>query len=185
MVLFQYLCLRQLPIPANYIWPYVLKQCSRDDDEATARLQSLLMDFAEQTRSRRYEEILQDVAERAGGDEEGEPVRAWRRFSRAIHRGRREEIGPLIQEHPDSEVLWCEACPDDVAPLLDEIQESYMISPISGSEEAGEVTLITPDFGPVGVKLVGGSWRIDVSKIIDCWKTNRDAADRQPEAPGQ
>jgi hypothetical protein len=155
--------------PGKYIWPYVLKQCTRDDDEATERLRALLTKFAEMAPTMSAEEIVHEASSR-GNRQEGEPERAWRRFSRAIHRGRREEIEPLIQDHPDADVLWSAPYPEDVAPLLDDIQESYMISPISGSEERGEVTIITPDFGPVGVKRIGGSWRIDASKVIDCWK---------------
>ena len=163
--------------PTRYAWPAVLKQCSRDDDEATARLQELLTDFAKKTKTQSHDEIIRDVASRSSGHEESEPVKAWRRFSRAIHRARKEEIEPLIQEHPDADVLWSATYPDDVAALLDQIQESYSIRPISGSEADGEVTIITPDFGPVGVKRVGGSWRIDASKIIECWKANRDEPD--------
>jgi hypothetical protein len=162
--------------PSKYAWPFVLKQCSRDDDEAAVRLQRLLTEFAEGTRTKSHEEIVRDQVARASGHVEGEPVKAWHRFSRAIHRGRKEEIEPLIQEHPDADVLWSATYPDDVVPLLDQIQESYLVSPISGSEDDGEVTIITPDFGPVNVKRIGGSWRIDASKIIDCWKANRDEA---------
>lgn len=165
--------------PGKYAWPFVLKQCSRDDDEAIARLRRLLTDFAEATRTMSHEEIVREAVSLAAVPEEGEPVKAWRRFSRAIHRGRKEEIEPLIQDHPDADVLWSSSYPDDVAPLLDQIQESYMVSPISGSEEEGDVTLITPDFGPVGVRRVGGSWRVDASKIIGCWKADRDETDQR------
>jgi hypothetical protein len=79
-----------------------------------------------------------------------------------------------IQNNPDADVLWSAADPADVALALDQIQESYTVSPISGTEEDGEVTIITPDFGPVEVKRIGGNWRIDASKIIKRWKANRD-----------
>src|SRR5258708_629967 len=73
--------------PNKYCWPYVLKQCSRDDDEATARLHRLLTDFAERTKAESHEEIVRDTVSRASGHAEAEPVKVWRRFSRAIHRG--------------------------------------------------------------------------------------------------
>lgn len=170
--------------PNKYVWPYVLKTCSLNDDEATARLYQLLTDFAERTKAESHESIVREAASRAKGREEIEPVKAWRRFSRAIHRSRKEEIEPLIQEHPDSDVLWSGSYPDDVAPLLDLIQESSLISPISGSEDDGQVTIITPDFGPVDVKRIGGSWRIDASKVINCWKANRDKNHQPPAAEG-
>jgi hypothetical protein len=158
--------------PSKYGWPYVLKQCSRDDDEAIAHLQRLLTDFAERTKTESLEEIVQDVVSRVRSHPESEPVKVWRRFSRAIHRGRKEDVEPLIQDHPDASVLWSGTCPDTVAPLLDQIAESYLVSVISGSEEDGEVIIITPDIGPVGVKRIGGIWRIDATKIIDCRKAD-------------
>jgi hypothetical protein len=78
------------------------------------------------------------------------------------------------RHNPDAGVLWSAAYPADVALALDQIQESYTVSPISGSEEDGEVTIITPDFGRVELKRIGGSWRIDASKIINCWKAIRN-----------
>ncbi len=158
--------------PSKYCWPYVLKQCSRDDDEATAKLESLLKEYAERTKTESGQDIVREMMSRARAQEEGEPEKTWRRFSRAIHMANREEVEPLIQEHPDAEVLWSATYPDRVVPLMDEIDESYLISQISGSEDAGEVTIITPDFGPVDVKLIDGRWRIDASKIINCWKAN-------------
>jgi hypothetical protein len=143
--------------PDKFGWPGVLKHCSRDEDEATALLHRLFTDFAERTRTESHERIVRDAVSRARGQEEAEPVKVWRRFSRAIHRGSKEEVEPLIQAHPDADILWSASYPDDVVPLLDQIQESYLISPISGSEEAGEVTVLTPDFGAVAVKRIGGS----------------------------
>ncbi len=160
--------------PSNYVWPYVLKECSRDDDEATERLRSLLVEYTERSKTESPGEIMQDVMARASSQEEGEPEKAWRRFSRALYRGRREEIEPLILGHPDAEILWEGAYPDDVVPLLDEIAEAYSVSQVSGSEEDGNVMIITPDFGPMPVQLVEGSWRIDARKIINCWKANRN-----------
>jgi hypothetical protein len=159
--------------PSKYCWSYVLKQCSRDDDEATARLQSLLTEFVERSKTESHEDIVQEMMSRACSEEEGEPEKTWRRFSRALHRGNRNEIESLIQEHPDADILWSGAYPDDVVPLLDRIQESYLVSQISGSEDEGEVTIITPDFGPVALKRVGGNWRIDATKVIDCRKVSQ------------
>jgi hypothetical protein len=156
--------------PKNYVWPYVLKHCSRDDDEATARLQSLLVEFAKRSMTESHDDIVQDMISRACIRKEGVPEKAWRRFSRALLRGKKDEIEPLIQAHPDAEVLWAGAYPNDVASLLDQIDESYSVSQISGSEEDGEVTIITPDFGPMTLRLIGGDWRIDATKIIECRK---------------
>lgn len=167
-----YVCAR-LGCPSKYTWDFAVLQFSRDEDEAVARLQGLLKDFVERTRTESLEEIVRDVTRQARGREESGPVRAWRAFSRAIHGGGRHEIEPLIQSHPDAGVLWAASYPDDVAALLDQIQESQFVSIATGSEDFGEVTILTPDFGLVGVKRIDGRWRVDASKIIDCWKANR------------
>jgi len=159
--------------PSKYAWPYVLKLCSRDEDEAVARLQSLLVEFAERGKTESQEHIVQEMVSWANSQEEGEPEKTWRRFTRAFHRGNRRAIQALIQEHPDAEMLWSRNCPDDVALNLDEIANSYVVSQISGSEEEGEVTIITPDWGPVSMKRIDGIWRIDATVIIDRWKASR------------
>ena len=164
--------------PGKYYWPFVLKESSRDDGEAVARLQDLLTEFAERTKTESLEDIVRDVTTRARAQEETEPVRAYRKFSRAIHRGIREEVEPLIQDHPDAGVLWSGRYLNDVAPLLDRIEESYVISIIRGSEDEGEVTIITPNAGPVGVKRIDGKWRIDASRFIDRWKAIREQANQ-------
>jgi hypothetical protein len=167
--------------PQKLVWPYVLKTSSRDDAEATARLKHLLLDFADRCRRQSAQEIAHDAMTRARRRAESEPVKVWRRFSRAIHRGDRKEVESVIQDHPDAEVLWSATNPDDVAQALDCIAESYLVNEIAGSEEEGEVVIITPDFGPIGVKRVGNDWRIDASKIINCWKANR-AGKQEPPA---
>jgi hypothetical protein len=82
-------------------------------------------------------------------------------------RGRRADIEPMIHEHPDSDILWADPYPEDVASTLNEIAESYPVTQISGSEREGNVTIITPDFGPVGVKLIDRKWRVDASPVIE------------------
>ncbi len=159
--------------PRKYAWPYVIHECCPDDDEATERLQVLLLEFAQRSQKESHEDIVQDMVSRMSCEEEGEPEKAWRRFSRAILRGKRDEIEPLILEHPDAEVLWSSAYPEEVQPLLGEIADSYTISQVSGSEESGKVMVITPDFGPVRMELVSGSWRIDATKVIERWKASR------------
>ena len=167
--------------PDKYGWPYVLRVCSNSDEEALSRLQSVLTEFVEKTQSKSYEEIVAEEAARMSSQKEGEPERAWRRFSRALHRGTREQIELLIQEHPAPQILWSGSYPDDVIPLLDQIQESYVISQIAGSEAEGSVTIITPDFGPIPVARIDGLWKIDATKVIDRWEANRKRTDEQQE----
>lgn len=159
--------------PSNYAWPYVVRQCSRDDDEAIEQLRTLLTEFATRARTEAHADIVQDMISRASEQEEGEPERTWRRLAHALLTGRRDEIEPLIQAHPEAEILWSGAYPDNVALALDELAESQPVTRIPGSEQEGVATIITPDFGPVSLKLVDGSWRVDASKVIACWKASR------------
>jgi hypothetical protein len=170
--------------PSKYVWSFVIKECCSDDHQAIERLRELLIEFAERSETESYRTIVEDMLSRTSDQEEGEPEKTWRRFSSAILRGRREEIAPLLQEHADADILWAGAYPDDVAPLLDDIAKFYPVTRISGSEAEGSVTVITPDFGPVGLKLVDGTWRVDAAKIIGCWKTNRGISQQQ-DRPGK
>ena len=101
--------------PGNYTWPYAIKQCCSDDDRASERLRELLTEFAQRTKTESHKEIVEGALSRTRDQEEGEPEKTWRKFSRAVLGGKRMEIEPLIQEHPDADVLWAGAYPDDVA----------------------------------------------------------------------
>lgn len=168
--------------PSKYAWPYVIHKCCRDDDEATEQLRVLLIEFVNRTKTESHRDIIEEMLSRRSDREEGEPEKAWRRFYSAVLRGRREDIEPLIQDHPDMHVLSAGACPSDVASLLDGIAESYPVQRIAGSDNEGNATVMTPDFGPVKVKLIRGTWRVDATKIIACWKANRDNAQGEDQA---
>jgi len=164
--------------PQKYGWPSVLKLLSSDDSDACARLQNVLSEFAERTKTEAPDEIARQTMSAAWSHQEGEPEQAWRRFSRAFHRGRRDEIAPLIQDHPEAEILWSTTFPDAVGPLLDQIEESCLMSQLSGSEDEGNVTVITPSWGPVNLKRIDGIWKVDATKIIEsrkAYSTDRPA----------
>jgi hypothetical protein len=55
---------RRFGFPENCMWPYVLKMCSRDDDEAIERLSGLLVQFSNSARTQSYEEILDSIQPR-------------------------------------------------------------------------------------------------------------------------
>lgn len=166
---------RRFGFPQKYIWPYVLKSCFPDDEEAIRKRQECLTEFATKRKTQTLDEIVSDSIALATSAPETEPVRVWRRFQRALHRGAREEIELVVLDHPDAEVLWAGSYPEDVVPLMDEIAESELISVISGSEKAGEVVIIAGDWGPLPMKRVAENWRIDATKIIECRKANRNA----------
>jgi hypothetical protein len=50
--------------PGKYCWPYVIKQCSVNDDEATARLHGLLVEFTEKGKTQSLEEIAGESTHR-------------------------------------------------------------------------------------------------------------------------
>jgi hypothetical protein len=159
--------------PNNYMWSYVIKTSCPDEEQASERLRKLLTEFAERTKTQSHAEIVADMISRTQDREEGEPEKTWREFFRAVLGGNRTEIEPLIQEHPDAAVLWAGAYPDDAAYMLNQIAKSYPVTRISGLDADGSVTVITPDFGPVNVKLIGDRWRVDATKVIESWKANR------------
>ena len=152
--------------PDKYVWSYVIRTCSRDDKEALHKLQKLLTEFAVRTRTEPAETLIAEAHARVDEYHEGEPEQAWRQFSSALLRGRREEIEPLILPHPDTAILWQGAYPADVAASLEELADTYPVTRISGTEADGHVIIMTADFGPVHVKRVAESWRVDASEII-------------------
>ncbi len=148
------------------------------------RLRELLVEFTERTKTESLKGVVEGMLSRTREQEEGEPEQAWRAFCRAMLRGRRAEIEPMIQEHPDSDILWAGPYPEDVALTLNEIAESYPVTQIAGSVAEGNVTIITPDFGPVGVKLIDGKWRVDATKVIEGRRTVQDLAESRDVCDG-
>src|SRR4051794_8036604 len=53
----QYVC-ALCGFPRNYFWAYVIRQSSRDDEEALAKLQTALAEFVELSKSQTHEDII-------------------------------------------------------------------------------------------------------------------------------
>lgn len=157
----------KIGFPDKYFWPAALHSCSRDDQHALARLQYLLIEFLELSKTIPPQQIADEALRIAKSIPETEPIKVWRQFARNLLRGEREYIEPLILSHPDADALWSGSCRPHVAPLLDQIRDSFVVSQISGSEDEGHVTIITPDCGNVEIKQIDGSWRVDASRIIE------------------
>lgn len=169
----QFICAKYR-FPDNYYWSYVLKECSRDDSEGIKQLGIHLTEFAKRTLTESYDEIVQNVINQAGKQEEGEPEKTWRKFSRALLRGQKDIIVSLIQGHPDAEVLWSGGgYPSDVVVLMEQIQDESPVSCIPGCGDEDNVLIITPDIGTVWIKRINGSWRVDATKIISIWKARK------------
>lgn len=167
--------------PDKYVWPYVIRTCSRDDNEALQKLQSLLTEFAVRTRTEPAETLIEEARARVVEYHEGEPEQVWRRLSNALLRGQRAEIEPLILPHPDAAILWQGAYPQDVAESLEELAERDPVTRIVGDEAEGHVIVMSADFGPVHVKLNGGTWWVDASEIIRIRLWDKQYAPRQEE----
>jgi hypothetical protein len=169
--------------PDKYTWPYVLKCCTKDDDDATEHLRTLLTEFCHKARTSSYEEMIQEVTRGGVEDGEGAPEQVVRRLLAALLRGNRPEIEPLIQEHADAGILWEGAYPSDVAEQLDLLSRSNPIARLSGTEEEGEVRLITADFPfPITLRQIAGQWKVDVAKIIEMRKGTGKGGD-SPSSP--
>lgn len=167
--------------PNNYVWEYVIRTCSRTENEALESLRSLLTEFARRTRTEPYEKLIEEARAKVVDYHEGEPEQTWRRFSLALLRGEREEIEPLIMPHSEAAILWQAAYPEDVAELLDEIAESYPVTRISGDEADGHVIIMTADFGPMHLKRNGETWQVDASEIIRIRLWNQRYAPHEEE----
>lgn len=167
--------------PDKYVWPYVIKMCSVDDTSAAERLQVLLAGFCDKLGMTSYEEIIRE-ASRENAREQGEPEKALCRLLSALWRGRRQEIEPLILNHPDAGVLWEGEFSPDAAEKLDAVYGAFAIGrlPETGNEE--EVHLISADFPfPLKVMQIDGQWKVDVTKIVDMRKHTRDSRTKKSD----
>ena len=165
---------RHFRFPDNYVWPYVLKCCSKDDDDAIERLRVLLLEFCDKRKTLSHEEIIQSVTPETIEAGDGEPEQTLRRLLAALLRGNRREIEPLIQQHEDASILWEGAYPADVADQLDDIARSYSIGRIPTASNAEEVRLITASFPfPITVKQIDGQWKVDAANIVKIRKELR------------
>jgi hypothetical protein len=166
---------RHFGFPENYIWPYVLKTCSRDDDEATERLRSLLLQFSNSARTQSYQEILDSIRPQVVPKEDAEPEQTMRKLLAALMTGSRNEIEPLIMDHPDAEILWQGSYPAEVARQLSHISNSHPIGRVSDHADDGQVRLITADFPfPIRVTKLGQQWKVDAEEIIAIRKQARE-----------
>lgn len=160
----------RLGFPQKLDWPYVLRTASRDDDHAIQQLRDLLSEYAEALRNASVGELMAKANAELLERERNPPeqVVCWRKFSRALHRGDKATLQQLIIDHKDASVLWEVACPDDVAPLMDQIAESYAIPVLSESSDGTVSEIMSPDFGPIRLERIDDQWRIDAEPMINC-----------------
>ncbi len=156
--------------PEKYIWTAVLKNNSKDDNEAIQRLLVLLTDFTNKSQQMSYHEIILEAKFQAAARPEGEPEKVMRKFLSVIWWAKRHEIEPIILPHPHADILWRKAYPVEAADALESISNSYTIGRVSGSEDEGSISLMTADFPfPLNLHRINGQWKVDASPIINLW----------------
>ncbi|WP_148226936.1 hypothetical protein [Planctopirus limnophila] len=152
--------------PAKLAWPFVLKKATQTDEDAIAKLHTLLTAYIEAVDGNRVAQLLS--TERMNGSvRDAEPqVICWRLFSRALHRGDQIEIEKHALQRDDIQILWSSSYPADLIPKMDEIAESYSIPVLFVSDDGMLSRVMTPDFGEIELEMLDGSWKIDPSPII-------------------
>lgn len=170
---FNYYVTSKLKYPQKWIWSSAIEDLADSDKDAILMARDLIFEFALLCESKTLNEVHHYAEGLRRSHVEGMPEKAWRAFSKAIHRCRRDEIEPLIQQHPHASILWDSPPPPaDVIAMLDGIAEDSIVSVVAGSEADGEVEIITPDFGRVNVKYIDQTWRVDASKVITIRQRN-------------
>lgn len=168
----QFVCLKN-SFPTNHVWDYVIKECSKDDDEAILLLKDTILEFIE-LKSTMTEKELMQFAVKSSKSKESEAEKVFRKFDSALLLGDKEVIQSLIIENKDAEVLWSGSYPEDVALKLNEISSSQPIKQIPMLEERNKVKIIASGWPfPIEMNLINGKWRINAENIIALRMSNK------------
>ncbi|CAM1340933.1 conserved hypothetical protein [Tenacibaculum amylolyticum] len=170
----QFVCLKN-SFPTNYVWTYVIKESTKDDDEAISLMEKTIIEFITLKKTMTDEELFQHVMKNSLV-EEGEAERIFRAFDQALLTGDKETIESLITECNGAEILWSDSYPKDVAAKLNEISSNQPIKRIPISEDGDRIKIIAQGW-PFGIemRLVNGCWKVNPDKIVELRKTNKSA----------
>lgn len=152
--------------PAKLAWPFVLKKATQTDEDAIAKLHTLLIAYIEAVDGNCVAQLLSTERMKHSVRETEPQVICWRLFSRALHRGDRIEIEKHALQRDDIEILWSGSYPVDVVPMMDEIAECSSIPVLFVSDDGIRSRVMTPDFGEIDLEMIEGTWKIDPSPII-------------------
>ncbi len=168
----RFVCLKN-SFPTNYVWAYVIKKCTKDDNEAILLMQHTILEFIELKDKMTEEELMQFAIE-SSKTEEGEAVKIFRKFENALLSGDKEIIQSLIMECKGAEILWSGSYPADVALKLNEISSNQLIKQIPISEDGNKVEIISQGW-PFSIEMnfMNGKWRINAEKIIALRMSNK------------
>ncbi|MEM7386529.1 MAG: hypothetical protein AAF514_16430 [Verrucomicrobiota bacterium] len=163
----EFVCAR-FGFPSNYGWPFVIRACAKDEEEAIEQIEKLLVEFCDQSRTRPFEEMVATAALLHRTNHDGGPERTLRAFLDALLEGKRSGIEPFITAHPRAAILWRGPYPVEVRQGLKEASAANPIARISGDENEGRVELFAAEFPfPISVRNIEGTWRVDPDRLIE------------------
>jgi hypothetical protein len=160
----QYVCVRN-SFPDNYVWTYVINTCSKDENAAFQMIEENITEFLQLKEQMSEDEIIRHASEQLVDESEAEKI--FRQFDTALLLGNESVIRRLIEEHKDSEILWRDAYPEDVAIQLNEISTRQRIKNIPISADGKKIRIIAQGWPfPIEMNYVNGEWKINAEKII-------------------
>lgn len=161
----RFVCLKN-SFPTNHVWIYVIKECTKDDNEAISSMKNTILEFIE-LKDRMTEDELMLFAIENSKSEESEAERTFRKFNLALLTGDREVIQSLIIESKGAEVLWSGSYPEDVIAKLNEISSGSSVKQVPISDDGDKVKIISQDWPfPIEMCLINGQWKIKAEKLI-------------------
>jgi hypothetical protein len=167
----RYIC-RLNSFPDNYGWTYVIIACSTDEKESLRLLEDTIVKFFQLRETLSDDELLRYADKQA--PKEGEAEKTFRQFDKAFMLRDELLIKPLIEEHPDAQILWQEKYPEGVAEQLLELSANQPIKGIPIGDDGKKMKIIAPGwFFPIEMNFKDGKWKIDASKLIDIEKKRK------------
>jgi hypothetical protein len=171
--LWRYICLK-LGFPTNYLWSSVIKNATKTSEEAIALTKTLFLEFLELKDQMTPEELDQHAFKTKLVKEEGAPEKIFRKFDRALLRGKQSEIEQYLIPHENAHVLWQGAYPTDVSATLNDMANNQPIRRVYESEDNSTVRIIAAGWPfEIEIKLIGNNWKIDAKDIIKIRSKNK------------
>lgn len=170
----RFVCLKN-SFPTNYVWTYVIKTCSKNDEEAISTMEKTILEFCELKNRMSEDELMQFAIDNAKTNE-GEPEKIFREFDNALLNGDKEVIQSLILDNEKAELLWIGKYPKSVAEQLSELSDGQSIKRIYESENGQNIKILTSGWPfPIEMIMENGEWKINADRIIELRTKNNCA----------
>ncbi len=170
----RFVCLKN-SFPTNYVWTYVIKSCTKNDEEAISIMEKTILEFCELKNQMNEDELMKFAIDKAKTNE-GEPEKIFREFDKALLNGDKEVIQSLILDNEKAELLWIGKYPKSVAEQLSELSDGQSIKRIYESENRQNIKILTSGWPfPIEMVLKNGEWKINADKIIELRTENNSA----------